>query len=572
MRRIKIYLNRNIQIIYFWIFILVLLVPNFIILDMAPKPYYMLIPFVLIPMAIYTFFMSLSRKPGYMLIFAFPFIFLGAFQLALITMFKSSVIGADMFTNIFTTNTSEAGDVLRTMLFTLCCFVVLYGGAYTLCYYSIKSHRTRSKKFHHKIIIGSVMMIIIGVIFIFVSYNKNPHYSTIQDIFPLNVVNNLSVSTTRWKMSKNYPKTSEGFVFDATKQQSKQREVYVLVVGESARADKLSIYGYSRETTPNLKALGDTLIIMTDAVTQSNTTHKSTALIMSSASAVDFEKAYTQKSLVSAFNEAGFKTMFISNQVAKGSFMDLYAAEASNRMDMPNRKENDKEFVDYDIHTLKHVKEYIESTTENVLIVVHTYGSHLQYHDRYPKEFEKWTPASSTSIAMKDKTQLNNAYDNTILYTDYFLSEVIKLIDSEDVCSGILYLSDHGEDLLDDERARFMHSSPTLTYYQLHIPFLMWISPEYKEEYPQKYDALLCNRTKSISSSSVFHTMLDMANIKTSYLDTQESIISQQYKEKDRMFLNDLYKPMYFGNMELNKLDFEQFEKHNIKYNSELIK
>lgn len=572
MCKIKLYLSRNIQIVFYWIFVLVLLVPNFIILDISPKPFYMVVPYLLIPMSAYMFLISLTRKPGYMLIFAFPFVFIGAFQMVLITLSNSTVIGADMFTNIFTTNTSEATDVLRTLLRTLFYLLVLFGGAYTLSYFSIKSKFIRPIHFYKKILIGAPIMFFVGLIFVLISYNKNPYYSFIQDTFPINVVNNFRVSIQRWQMSKAYPETSKDFLFHATVEPKGQREVYILVVGESSRADRWGLYGYDRVTTPQLEALGDEIIKMSDAVTESNTTHKSTALIMSSVSAVDFEKVYKQKSIVSAFNEAGFKTLFISNQGANGSFMDFYASEATKRIDMPSRVAESGTVVGYDTQTLSHIKDYIASSEDNILIVIHSYGSHLQYHDRYPKEFEKFAPADSRSIKDEDRDKLNNSYDNTIYYTDHFLTQIITLLDSSNVCGSMLYVSDHGEDLLDDYRKRFLHSSPTLTYYQLHIPYLFWFSDEYKELYAQKYNSAKQNSGKSVTTGSVFHTILDIAGVETKYLDSSESIVNQNFMEKQRMFLDDLYHPIYFANTGLQPIDFELMKKKNIKYDQKLIK
>lgn len=572
MDKIKLYFYQNIQIVYFWIFVLVLLVPNFIILDIAPKPFYMVIPYLAIPMSLYMVLLSLSRKPGYMLIYAFPIIFIGAFQMVLITLSNSTVIGADMFTNIFTTNTSEATDVLATLVGTIIKFLLLYGGAYTLAYFSIKSNIIRPLHFYKKIVWGALAIFLTGLSFMLFSYSKNPQYSALQELFPINVVNNFRVSIVRWKMSKAYPETSKEFRFNATTTPKEQREIYILVVGESSRADRWGIYGYQRPTTPHLEALGDEIIKMSDAVTESNTTHKSTALIMSSVSAVDFEKVYTQKSIVSAFNEAGFTTLFISNQGANGSFMDFFASEATHRIDLPSRKAENGMVVGYDGEAIVPVKEYIASNDDDLLIVIHSYGSHLQYHDRYPKEFEQYAPACSTSIAEEDKAALNNSYDNTIVYTDNFLTQLIQILDSTDVCTGFMYISDHGEDLLDDSRKRFLHSSPTLTYYQLHIAYLMWFSDEYKQLYEQKYRSALDNKTKSVTTGSVFHTILDIADIKTSYLKVDESIVSPTFTEKPRMFLDDLYHPIYFTNTGLQPIDFELLEKKNIKFDSKLVK
>ena len=96
-------------------------------------------------------------------------------------------------------------------------------------------------------------------------------------------------------------------------------------------------------------------------------------------------------------------------------------------------------------------------------------------------------PVSYTHLDVYKRQELRNAYDNSIHYTDYVLGEIVDMLAKTNAPASMLYLSDHGEDIFDDSRARYLHASPIPTYYQLHIPYVIWFSKAYRESYPQKY-------------------------------------------------------------------------------------
>lgn len=96
--------------------------------------------------------------------------------------------------------------------------------------------------------------------------------------------------------------------------QAPGREIYVLVIGEASRADSWSLFGYDRETTPRLEKR-EGVVPFSNVLTQSNATHKSVPIILSPASAANYDSIYVQKSLITAFKEAGFQTWYLSNQV-----------------------------------------------------------------------------------------------------------------------------------------------------------------------------------------------------------------------------------------------------------------
>ena len=117
---------------------------------------------------------------------------------------------------------------------------------------------------------------------------------------------------------------------------------------------------------------------------------------------------------------------------------------------------------------------------------------------------------------MKYKNNLVNAYDNSIRYTDDFLARLIEMLQEQNVDAAMLYTSDHGEDIFDDNRRLFLHASPVPSYYQIHVPFLVWMSDGYRRHYPVLLRNAEANKQKNISSSaSFFQTMLELGGVET---------------------------------------------------------
>ena len=164
---------------------------------------------------------------------------------------------------------------------------------------------------------------------------------------------------------------------------------------------------------------------------------------------------------------------------------------------------------------------------------------------------------------------MRNAYDNSILYTDYVLSEIAGMLAKTNACASMLYLSDHGEDIFDDARARYLHASPIPTYYQLHIPYVIWFSDTYRETYPEKYQMTEAHQALPVSTNSVFHTVLDLAGIHTDVSDSTLAVSNPSFTVRDRMYLGDHDDPVPFWKVGLKKTDFEMLDKWGIVYDKD---
>lgn len=161
---------------------------------------------------------------------------------------------------------------------------------------------------------------------------------------------------------------------------------------------------------------------------------------------------------------------------------------------------------------------------------------------------------------------LVNAYDNSIRYTDHFLARTIDYLRSlDDTSSALLYCADHGEDLIDDRRERFLHASPTTTAYQLYVASLAWFSECYRERFPEKVAAAEANEAAPATTHALFHTMADMASIEGRCLSKEASLVSPEYdRTAPRRYLNDHNEAVPYRKTGLLPEDMEVFRRYGI--------
>ncbi len=546
----------------FILFVTVNFLPNIGLIFTEPFNIVGRLMLVVFPLGLYFSTFSISKNIGLIQLLLVPLLVLHAFQMVVFYLFGEDVIAVDMFLNVVTTNATEAGEVINGIFASIVFVVIVYIPTIVIAVIAFKRGVRNEGSFRRKFFFSGIIIMVSSYVLCFFAKNENTgNFTFHQDVYPVNIFYNLDFAANKWKRSCNYPVTSKDFTFNARKvKEAGQREIYVLVVGETGRAENWGLYGYERNTTPYL-AKDTNIVFFKDAITQSNTTHKSVPIIMSAASAENYDVIYQQKSIIEAFKEVGFTTAFISNQSANRTFTDYFAQEA----DFVHyyRYANDR-INNYDEALLPKFRHYIDSVKGNLFIILHTYGSHFNYKERYPENFAKFTPDNVEEISRTERQMLVNAYDNTILYTDNFLHSVTEILTETGACSGMYYASDHGEDIQDDKRKRFLHASPNPTFYQLKIPMLLWFSPVYKENYPWKTRNAVNNSSKPVATNAAFHTVLDMANIETSYLDADLSLVDKRFKTTKRMYLSDHDNPISFYNAGLKKEDKKMIEERNM--------
>ena len=335
--------------------------------------------------------------------------------------------------------------------------------------------------------------------------------------------------------------------------------IVVLLIGETSRYDHWQINGYERPTSPYLAARTN-LISFDSVFTVGNLTTVCVPYILSRATPDNPRLYYRETSVVDAFHEGGYRTAWIADQ----SFNNEFLMRIANGCDYAKYIADDgSSDVFTDTVLLAPLRQAItnnqSSITNNAgdLVVLHSLGCHFKYSERYPDDFQRFTPdmkginvrdmmhrvdeetegvarlkPENMAVYKNFKTILVNSYDNAILFTDYFIERVIRELESTGRPTVLVYVGDHGENLLDDERNMFLHGTYSGSKYEYHVPLFVWASNSYIKRHQNKWKAMQANTSKCFSTMALFHSLLDLGDLQYAELDstqlfTQPTLTSQ---------------------------------------------
>ena len=302
----------------------------------------------------------------------------------------------------------------------------------------------------------------------------------------------------------------------------KGRELIILVVGETARADRFSLNGYERTTNPLLEK--QELTSFSQVRSCATTTAISVPCMFSMTDTSEFKLEYADnfENLLDVLDHAEVATLWRDNNSdSKGVaqleiFEDFRNPEINPVCDIECR----------DIGMLSGLDKFIaDQEAQDIVIILHQMGNHgPAYSKRYPKEFEIFTPVCETNeLEQCSIEEINNAYDNAILYTDYFLSEVIELLKNYDDSfeTAMLYMSDHGESL--GEFSLYLHGLPNFLApdEQREIPAIIWLGKNYEVS----NEELLPKKNLPFDHDNFFHTVLGLMEIQTAVYNPDMDIV-----------------------------------------------
>lgn len=294
----------------------------------------------------------------------------------------------------------------------------------------------------------------------------------------------------------------------------------VIVVGETARAANFRLFGYVRDTNPEL-AIRD-VVAFPDTTSCGTDTGVSVPCMFSPFRRTEYSHArfLGSENLLDVLRHAGVQVAWFDNNTGSKGVADRVKT-------VQMQDGNDTRFCDAgdckDDILVEALKNELANIKGNATIVLHMIGSHgPAYYRRYPEGFAKFKPDCRTNQFADCKTEdIVNAYDNSILYTDHVLAEVIDLLNDNDTqfASSMIYMSDHGESL--GESGLYLHAAP---YFiapktQTHIPFIAWFSPEFSSATGLDVACLKRGATEPASHDNLFHTVLGMMMISTSAYD-----------------------------------------------------
>ena len=523
----------------YYLFLFVLTLPNLVLSTTEQLTWGGRIAGVAMPLAVYWLLLSLSRKTGRTMIMMLPVLFLGAFQMVLTYLYGRGPIAVDMWLNLVTTNSGEVGELLSQLLPAIVWVVVIYIPTLALAATLWARKRHAPDTFVKKQRLPALCATTAALLYTATLTALTP-YSPTNDMFPLNAVCNFGMAFGRQTVSVRYKESSKDFKYYAKCSfADNEAETLVLVIGETSRADNWQLYGYSRKTNPLLTQTKG-LTVFTDYMSQSNTTHKSVPILLSLAEADNYDILYHTKGIMQAFREAGYHTVYLSNQQRNHSFIDFLGEQADDCLFLRDSHPDNA----YDTDLLVPLAQKLaRQKGRRTFVVLHTYGSHFSYADRYPDFMRKFQSDQYDGAKRQYRPQLINAYDNSICQTDLLLRRIIEQLTAHGGSAAMVYTSDHGEDIFDDARHLFLHASPFPSFWQLHVPLVVWTSPTYRQRHDAITSALDANRHKAAESNSVFHTLLTMGGVTTSYRNDSLSLASPIYTSHRRLFIDDHNQP-----------------------------
>lgn len=324
--------------------------------------------------------------------------------------------------------------------------------------------------------------------------------------------------------------------------EEKHPQIFVLIMGESCSRNHMSLYGYERETNPLLTKRDD-LVVFNDVVSPYSNTLNSVLSMLTQANlenGMGFDKSI---SLIDIFHSLHFKTFWLSNQSPIGVWDNAIfnLAQISHTSVFVNSGGNtsfESTYVSsYDERLFKPFRIALEDESQNKFIVLHLMGSHSTYAKRYPQAFNQFSDRSSK------RERIINEYDNSILYNDFVVDSLLNILEDysnkRKLISSAIYLSDHGENVYDENDNAGHDYAGSIPRSNVEIPFMVWFSDQYKQSQNEKINAAIVNANKPFLADDLFHAVLDLNDINTDVFETGRSIFNESYNSQRKRILED---------------------------------
>lgn len=320
-------------------------------------------------------------------------------------------------------------------------------------------------------------------------------------------------------------------------------QTYVVVIGESLNRNHMSLYGYPRQTTPNLEQNSDGLIAFDNVVSNFAQTKPSLNVSLTEADVVNKKSPFESVSLIGLFKKAGFKTYWISNQQPLRIPTKPFASVADHQRFI-SHDFHGVEVDRYDGYLLPAIQEALEEPVEHKVIFVHMMGSHLQYKNRYPEDQAKFSGSDGVNayreVPSDSELEFINAYDNSVYYTDYVLGQVLTELKQLKGAVALSFWADHGEEVFDSKDFKG-HGPDGVTKGMLEVPFVFWRNQTYKEAFSERDVIIQSHLSAPIMLDDFFHIAQCLIPVESELLDPSKSLCASEYEQKTRIVYGKNY-------------------------------
>ncbi|MFM7710190.1 MAG: phosphoethanolamine--lipid A transferase EptA [Ferruginibacter sp.] len=407
------------------------------------------------------------------------------------------IIDESMIGNLFNTNYEESSSFFSV---TMLLYVLLLGALPAAWLFKLKTERPTWKRFALTVGLGffSIALLVFANARNWLWIDKNS-----KSLGGLAMPWSYTVNTYLHFLH-DYQKNKKEILLPNATITDSSKSVIVLVIGESARSQNFSLYGYPKNTNPLLSKTNNLFHFPATACATYTTAGIKCIL----------EHTNTDELYEILPNYLYRNQVEVIWRSANWGEPPIHIPNVLNKTSLQQQCQGDT--CEYDEILLKGLREQIAASPKNkILVVLHTSTSHgPTYSKKYPPRFETFKPVcNSVELGNCSQTELINAYDNTIVYTDYLLHRVIEdLRQMPQYNSCMLFVSDHGESL--GEKNLYMHGVPIsmAPKEQYEIPFIVWLSDNNPKQLKQ---------LPELSQNHVFHSVLK-------FLDVQSPIYKEQ--------------------------------------------
>lgn len=319
----------------------------------------------------------------------------------------------------------------------------------------------------------------------------------------------------------------------------------VLVIGESTTRNRMSIYGYGRNTTPQIEQFkkdNADFVVFNDVVSSRPYTIEILQQALTFADEKHPDLYLKTPSLINLMKQAGYKTFWITNQqtmTKRNTMLTMFSKQADEQFYMNNdRNQSSRQ---YDESVFDPFKKVLADNAEKKFIVIHLLGTHMKYEFRYPKDgkYDLFKDKESIPYLLEDdKVDVYNSYDNAISYNDYVTTTLFNIFKNSKENGFMLYFSDHGEDVYQTPPHNVLgrnEKAPTKTMYT--VPFMLWQSPTWVATHPNNYQAYV---DRKFSTQDLIHTWSDLAGLSYNLYVPEKSIVNPNFHESIR-WIGDPY-------------------------------
>lgn len=306
----------------------------------------------------------------------------------------------------------------------------------------------------------------------------------------------------------------------------------IFILGESTDRNHMQLYGYNLPTTPNLlfRYERGEIFRFNDTIACANHTSLAMSQIFTFAEKSDpKDDWYLKANIFDIVRRAGYRTVWLSNQSPIGlwgNFDKYFSARCDEKFFVEAEDEIARQ-RSIDGALIPVLDKFLETSSDaKNFWLIHLYGTHEKFRERYPAEFEKFT-ADDEDKPDESWRQGTAEYDNAVLYNDFIVNEIIRRF--EDKNAVLIYISDHGLEVFDGRDFAGHSIEQVGNVHMIEIPALVWTSEKFSERYPEKISALKSVVDRPYRTDFLIHALLDLMDIRTTSFDATKSVINEQF-------------------------------------------